>query len=168
MGDMLRSAFIIGMGATMILDATSLLRRMFLSQPLPNYPLVGRWIGHMGRGVFSHTSIKAAAPIPGEVILGWGAHYAIGVMFALGFIASMGEKWTEQPTLIPALIFGAVTVVFPFVLMQPGMGLGIAASLTPDPWAARLKSLISHLLFGVGLFLAAALWARIKGAGAIS
>jgi hypothetical protein len=39
--------------------------------------------------------------------------------------------------------------------MQPGMGMGIAASRTPRPNAARLRSLITHMSFGVGLYVAA-------------
>jgi len=34
------------------------------------------------------------------------------------------------------------------------MGAGIAASRTPRPNAARLQSLISHTLYGLGLYLA--------------
>jgi hypothetical protein len=39
-------------------------------------------------------------------------------------------------------------------LMQPGMGAGIAASRMPRPSAARLQSLITHGIFGVGLYAA--------------
>jgi hypothetical protein len=38
--------------------------------------------------------------------------------------------------------------------MQPGMGAGIAASRTPRPAAARVQSLITHTVFGVGLYAA--------------
>ena len=43
----------------------------------------------------------------------------------------------------------------PFFVLQPGMGAGIAASKTPDPTAARLKSVIGHTVFGLGLYAAA-------------
>jgi len=39
--------------------------------------------------------------------------------------------------------------------MQPGMGPGVAASKTPRPNVARLRSLTSHTIFGVGLYAAA-------------
>ena len=58
-------------------------------------------------------------------------------------------------TLLPALVVGVVTVVFPFFVMQPGMGFGIAASKAPDPMRARLRSLMTHTVFGIGLYLAA-------------
>lgn len=36
--------------------------------------------------------------------------------------------WARRPTLLPALIVGLATAVAPPLIMQPGMGLGIAAS----------------------------------------
>jgi hypothetical protein len=39
--------------------------------------------------------------------------------------------------------------------MQPSFGLGIAASRTPNPTQARLKSLVTHTVFGIGLYVCA-------------
>ena len=60
------------------------------------------------------------------------------------------------------LAFGLVTVAAPFLLMQPALGVGIAASKTPNPTAARLRSLMTHAAFG--LDLAARLTAALPGA----
>jgi hypothetical protein len=38
--------------------------------------------------------------------------------------------------------------------MQPGMGAGVAASRTPRPATARLHSLVTHGIFGLGLYAA--------------
>ena len=51
----------------------------------------------------------------------------------------------------PALTVGIGSVAAPFLLMQPAMGAGIAASRTPRPSAARMRSLVTHGVFGVGL-----------------
>ncbi|MEW6332336.1 MAG: DUF2938 family protein, partial [Pseudomonadota bacterium] len=40
----------------------------------------------------------------------------------------------------------------PFLVMQPGMGAGIAARRTPRPAAARVQSLVTHAIFGLGLY----------------
>jgi hypothetical protein len=37
--------------------------------------------------------------------------------------------------------------------MQPAFGLGVAAAKTPDPTAARLRSLRTHATYGLGLYL---------------
>lgn len=148
---------IIGIGATAITDVWSIVRRTLFGIPSPNYRLVGRWIGHMKRGRFHHDSIAASAPIRGEHIIGWTAHYLIGIAFSAMLITVGGVEWIRYPTLGLAIVVGVGTVAAPFLLMQPGMGAGIAASRTPKPAAARLQSLIFHAVFGLGLYATA--WA---------
>ena len=62
----------------------------------------------MARGRFRHERIAAAPPVRGERLIGWTAHYLIG----------------------------------------------IAASRAPRPGAARLQSLVTHAIFGLGLYAA--------------
>jgi hypothetical protein len=104
-----------------------------------------------------------AAPVRGELAMGWIAHYAIGIVYAAALIAIAGVAWTRQPTLVPALLFGLATVAFPFLLMQPCMGAGFAASNMPAPNRARLRSVLNHAVFGVGLYAAALLVAWMPG-----
>jgi uncharacterized membrane protein YagU involved in acid resistance len=106
-------------------------------------------------GTFIHASITAARKKPLECTIGWIAHYTIGVVLAVAFVGLMSGDWLAQPTLMPALLYGIGTVVFPFFLMQPSLGLGIAASRTPQPAQARLKSLLTHIVYGVGLYVCA-------------
>ncbi len=89
---------------------------------------------------------------PFECTVGRIAHYTIGVVLALVFVGLASGDWLARPTVLPALLFGVGTVVFPFFVMQPSFGLGIAASRTPNPTQARLKSLVTHTVFGVGLY----------------
>ena len=109
----------------------------------------------MPGGTFRHANITAAPPKPLECTVGWIAHYTIGVVFAAGFVVLTSGDWLAQPTLLPALLYGIGTAVFPFFIMQPSLGLGIAASRTPKPAQARLKSLVTHTVFGVGLYVSA-------------
>jgi hypothetical protein len=48
-----------------------------------------------------------------------------------------------------------VTVLAPLFILQPALGAGIASSKTPAPIFNSFKSLLTHTIFGVGLFLAA-------------
>jgi hypothetical protein len=154
-------AVLVGVGATLIIDLWALLLRRGFGIPSLDYCLLGRWLLHMPGGIFVHRSIAAAPPRPHECTAGWVAHYSIGVAFALMFVLLVSETWLERPTLLPALVFGVVTVLVPFLVMQPSLGLGIAASKTPKPGQARLKSLMTHTIFGVGLYLSAALLSRV-------
>ena len=145
----------IGAGATAVMDAWLALQRRLGARPL-DLSLVGRWIGHMPRGVFVHAAIASARPVPGERVLGWLAHYAVGIAFAALLVAVAGPAWAVDPTLMPALAMGAVTVAAPWLVMQPAMGAGFAGSRTPSPARSRLRSLSNHVVFGAGLFVTAA------------
>jgi hypothetical protein len=81
------------------------------------------------------------------------AHYTIGIMLAIVFIVLVGRDWLQQPTLIPAMLYGVVTVFAPLFIMQPAFGLGIAAAKTTNPTQARVRSLMNHAAFGLGLYL---------------
>ena len=149
------AAVLIGAGATLVLDLWSLLLQRTFKVPFPNLCLLGRWLRHMPGGKFAHGSIASAPRLPSECVVGWIAHYAIGAVFALVFVGVAPTGWLARPTLLPALLFGLGTVLFPYLVMQPAYGLGVAASKTPNPTAARLKSLMSHGVFGIGLYLSA-------------
>jgi hypothetical protein len=148
-------AIAIGIGATLVMDLWNLFLTRTFGIPSLNYCLLGRWLRHMPEGTLRLASISAAVQKPFECPVGWIAHYTIGVVFALVFVVLSSGDWLARPTLLPALLYGIGTVLFPFFIMQPSFGLGIAASRAPEPTQARLKSLVTHTVFGVGLYVCA-------------
>ena len=148
-------AIAIGVGATLVMDLWNLFLERTFGIPSLDYCLLGRWLRHMPGGTLRHASIAAATRKPLECTVGWIAHYSIGVVFALVFVVLASGDWLARPTLLPALLYGVGTVVFPFFILQPSLGLGIAASRAPRPSRARLKSLVTHTVFGVGLYVCA-------------
>lgn len=147
-------AFCIGVGATIVMDVWALLLKQ-LGIPSLNFVYLGRSIGHILRGQWTHGSIAKATPIRGELWMGWSAHYSIGVTFAALLLAVYGLQWARKPSLLPALIVGIVTVIAPLFILQPALGAGIAFSKTPKPVFNCIKSLTTHTVFGLGLYLAA-------------
>jgi hypothetical protein len=154
-------AILIGIGATVLMDLWAFILRRAFGMSSLDYAMVGRWLGHMPAGQFVHSSIAQAREIHGERIIGWIAHYATGIVFAGIFIAACGLGWARHPTLVPALAAGILTVAAPFLVMQPGMGFGIAASRRPKANLARLRSVATHAIFGVGLYVSASVLAHL-------
>jgi hypothetical protein len=154
-------AALVGIGGTVFMDIWAQTQRRLFGIPALDYCMVGRWLGHLPKGRMRHQSIAKAPQLRGECTLGWIAHYAIGVAFAGLLVAIWGVDWIGQPTLAPALIIGLATVLAPFLILQPVMGAGIAGSKTPKPNTARLRSLVAHLSFGLGLYLSAVLLALL-------
>lgn len=150
---LLISVVLMGLGATLTFDLGALFLKHAFKMTPSNICLVGRWLRYMPEGIFTHANIGSAPRKRAECTVGWIAHYMIGITFALIFVALVGPTWLQQPTLLPALIFGVVTVVAPFAIMQPSFGLGFAASKLPNPTPARVRSLLNHTAFGLGLYL---------------
>lgn len=145
---------LIGAGATVVMDGWALLLRQF-GIPSLNFAFLGRWIGHLRDGQWMHASIARSAPVRGELLLGWLAHYAIGVTFAAVLLSTFGLRWARSPSLGPALVIGLVTAVAPLFVLQPALGLGIASSHTATPLLNSVKSVVTHTVYGLGLYLAA-------------
>jgi hypothetical protein len=126
----------VGTMATLAMDGVVWVRKRIWGVATLDYRLVGRWIGHLVKGRFSHDAIATSAPVHGETILGWVAHYLTGVVFAAGLIAIGG--W--EPSLGACLLAGLLTSAAPFLILQPGMGRGIAGAVNGKTAACERAS----------------------------
>lgn len=148
-------AIAVELGATLVMDLWAIFLKRAFNIPSPNYCFVGRWLRYMPEGIFRHSRIAAAPQKSSECTVGWIAHYAIGVIFALSLVLLASPQWLQEPTLLPAMVLGLATVAIPFFVMQPSFGLGIASSKTPNPTQDRLRSLMNHAVFALGLYISA-------------
>lgn len=149
---MLFKIIAIGIGATLILDIWNFLLDLIGVKSL-DYRFVGRWIGHFTNGKFLHNNIMKTTAIQNELLIGWTVHYLTGISFSFLLVIVFGKGWLVEPLLVPAMIVGLVTVVFPLFIMQPALGFGIASSKQSDPIVRVLKSIMTHLVYGSGLFI---------------
>lgn len=147
------SSIIIGLGATLTFDLWTLFLHYTFKMTPSNICMIGRWFLYMPEGNFTHPDIVSSPRKSAECTVGWMAHYMTGIMFATTFLALVGSRWLQHPAPAPAMVFGVVTVLAPFLIMQPAFGLGFAASKTSNPAQARLRSLTSHTAFGIGIYL---------------
>jgi hypothetical protein len=154
--DLVARGIAMGIAGSALMDLWSAVLRRRFGIPTLDYRLLGRWIGHVRKGRFVHDRIASSEPVAGEGPIGWLAHYAIGVTFALLLLAIWGGAWLDSPTIGPALVVGLGTIVAPWFVMQPAFGAGVAGSKTPNPTATRLRNLGTHTVYGVGLYGAAA------------
>ena len=148
---------LIGVGATALSDLWAQALARAPGMPKPNWALVGRWFRHLPKGTVFHDDIAGAAPHAHENALGWAGHYAVGILYGIIFALIVGPGWFAAPRLLPAWIFAILTVAAGWFLLQPGLGLGWAASKTPRPWRTRALNLVSHTVFGLGLYATALL-----------
>lgn len=143
---------VMGITSTVAIDLWATFANRMLGWPRTNWGMVGRWIGHMRDGKFAHTSIGSSPPIVHESIMGWVFHYVVGCIYAALYLTYVDIARMGQPTLISAVLFGLVTILSPWLLMQPALGLGICASKAPRPNLVRMQNLIIHTVFGSTLY----------------
>lgn len=96
----LQLVLFIGIGATVVMDLWSIIRKPLFGIPLPNYGMVGRWIAHMAGGQFRHDAIAASPTVRGEHVIGWTAHYLIGIAFAALLIGIWGNHGLTTQRLV--------------------------------------------------------------------
>jgi len=153
--ELLGTALLLGVAGSAFIDVWSLVLRHRFHVATLDYAMLGRWVGHFPRGRFTHARIAAATPIRGEGPVGWVAHYAIGIVFALVLLAVWGQEWAQAPTILPPLVVGIGSVLAPWFIMQPAFGAGIAGAKNAKPLAGRLRNLGTHTVYGFGLYVSA-------------
>lgn len=144
---------LLGVGANLLFDLWQRGLALAAGRPAPDWGPVGRWFWHLREGKVFHDDIGAAEPYGREVALGWIGHYVVAIVYGVIFALIVGPGWLVAPRFLPALAFGLATVGFGWFLLQPGLGMGWAASRTPDPGRVRLQNLAGHTVFGTGLWL---------------
>lgn len=150
--DIVWRGILIGIGATIVMDLWALLLAAMPGQAHPNWGLVGRWFWHLRHGRIFHDDISTSAPYEHEVALGWIGHYAVGVLYGVIFAIYGGAEWFSDPVFFPVWIFGIMTVSAGWFLLQPGLGIGWAASKLPNARNVRLLNLIAHTFFALGMY----------------
>lgn len=144
---------VMGITATVMIDVWLAVLNKVFNLPTTNWAMVGRWFAHLPSGKFIHRPIGSSAEIKHERALGWVIHYVIGIVYAYLYLAVVFYAVASEPTVLSAVLFGLATVLVPWLVLQPGMGLGILARKTPNPNVIRLISLSVHSIFGVSLYL---------------
>ncbi len=145
-------SILLGVFATFVIDVWATFSNKVLHLPRTNWAMVGRWLGHIPNGQFIHSPIGLSQQIKYENIIGWVFHYFIGISYALLYIVFVFWVLGTAPTLLSAWVFGLVTILSPWFIMQPCLGLGLCACKAPKPNLVRLQNFAIHSIFGMALY----------------
>jgi len=155
---------LLGVFATVVIDIWATFSNKVLKFPRTNWAMVGRWLGHIPGGQFAHSPIGEASEIQHENALGWAFHYFIGIVYALVYVIFVRFFLDGQPSLVSAWTFGLVTILSPWLIMQPALGMGFCATGAPQPNRVRLQNFAIHSIFGVALYYGW-VWAKVAWLG---
>ena len=160
--DWLATGLAMGLGATLAIDLWAQLLRRGAGIGSTDWALVGRWVAGLTHGRLQLSAERSRRPERGDLLLGWLTHYAVGIAYALIYLA-MAQASLFGISLPSALLFGLVTVLAPWLILQPALGKGAFASATAKPGMTRLQNLAVHLLFGAALYTSWLLAANPNG-----
>lgn len=149
-----------GLGATILTDIVGVLRQGWRTTH-GFYCLVGRWIGSLRQSGLAHHDIRTSAPIAAEAPLGWTAHIILGIAYGICFAFLFGASAFDMPQLWQGLSIGLFTVLVPWLIFQPLFGWGFAMAKAPEPWKLRMKGVITHTVFGLGIWICAVMTSTI-------
>lgn len=152
---------LIGVFATAALDLWALMLNRISKLPMTNWGYVGRWVGSIPSGTFRHQAIAEVQSVPYERAVGWSTHYVIGIAYAAAYLG-LSAALSATPSAYTAALFGIATVLAPWLILQPGLGLGYFASRSQNPNLTRVLNVAAHLVFGLGLYLG---WRLIADVG---
>ena len=114
---------------------------------------LGRWIGYMFHGQFTHEDITNAEPIPHEAGIGTAAHYAIGLVLGAGYALLLRVPQPRRSSLPRATAYGVATTVFPWFWMFPARGQGVMG-LRDGDLRVPAFALGTHVAYGLALGVA--------------
>jgi hypothetical protein len=147
----LGSAALAGVFATYAMDLAG--RRIIAPALGEGSGGLGRWIGHMFRGRFTHEDITTAAPVAHEAEIGMVSHYGIGLILGVGYALLLRVPHPRRGSSPRALEYGVATTVFPWFWMFPARGQGVMG-LRDGDLRAPARALCAHAAYGVGLGVA--------------
>lgn len=145
---------LVGIGATAMVDLFTFILSLFTHKG-HGILYIGRWVAYTFKGTFFHHNIIESPAVNNELLIGWLAHYVIGILFAFGLVALFGKKWLNTPNFLAAMIIGNVTLFFPVCIVQPAMGFGVAFSKIPQTGFLLTKIILIHVVYGLGLYVTA-------------
>lgn len=138
---------LIGIAGTFTTDIWTLILKFFGIHS-HGLLIVGHWVTF-------HLPLSLQNQFAGkELVIGWIAHYCLGISFAFLLVLIYGKKWFQNPSVFIALMLGCITFVLSLFVIQPILGFGIAFSKYANQPIILLKVVGFHIIYSIGLYIA--------------
>lgn len=145
---------LMGIFATFFMDfLAGILARRKLIYPFISPEAIGRWFLYIFRGKLIHKDINQTPELKNEKLWCLISHYLIGIALAGVYLFLESTEPIIQEQIWMPLIFGIVTVLFPWFWLLPSIGLGFMASKSSIRSLIIRTNLVNHTNFGLGLFI---------------
>jgi len=143
----------IGLIATAIFDLFQSSLSFAYQINKPKWHLVGRYFANFKDKIYYQDDIENEEIIKNELVIGYFIHYLIGIIYGVIYMV-FNIIFFNNPSLFLALIIGFITVLGNWCIMMPfAFNKGFFASEQNGRIHLLTQNLISHFIFGMGLFI---------------
>ena len=157
----LSEMILMGIFATFFMDFLAILVvKSKIVRPAIEPHIPGRWVLYMLRGKFIHEDINQTPALKNEKLAALISHYLIGiVLMGIYLFLELKEPAIRDQLWMP-LVFGAATVLLPWLWLYPSMGIGFLASKSKNKSDYIIFSIMNHTNFGIGMVIWIVLFRR--------
>ena len=142
-----------GLIATLIFDIFNQSLYFAYSIDRPKWNLLGRYFLGYKQGYFIRKNLVNDEEIRNELQWGYLIHYSIGIIYGL-FYVFLNTWLFDYPSILLAYIIGFISVLGAWCYLMPfAYDLGFFASKSEDRLKVMIQNLITHFVFGTGLFI---------------
>ena len=143
---------IIGFFATMVMDLWTLLLFFITGHPI-DWGIIGKVVGYLFQGDLIVSDMSQYHALKYQNAIGWLTHYSVGFIYAIAFELVVLHGLRYKASLLKALIFAWVLMVFPLCVLSPLFGNGFFYMHSVSPLHNILYTISCHTMFGIGLWL---------------
>jgi len=145
--------FISGLIATILFDIFNESLSYAYGVNKPKWNLLGRYFIGYKQKKYIRKFLEKEDEESNEFLWGYLIHYIIGIVFGL-FYVCLNLLFFDHPSLLIAYLFGFITVLGAWCYLMPfAYNLGFFASKSDQQFNILAQNLISHFIFGTGLFI---------------
>jgi hypothetical protein len=152
----------VGLFATFCMDLWGVILNLTFHIPRPSYEPIGRFLLSLFdlKTYFSDLSPTHMFLLKNS--LGWVTHITIGLIDAALYMIFIFKILKSKPHFLTSLFFAWAMIFMPFLIEQPALGMGVAASHSLHPDLARFMTLSYHTAFGIGLYVGSLIFEYIS------
>ena len=149
----LMQGIISGIVATLIFDLYQLSLSYAYNIQKSKWDLIGRYFVGFKDKIYTRHDIENDTYVGHELLFGYIVHYVVGSMFGI-FYVILNKILFNDPSMLLAIIVGFITLFGSWCIIMPfALNIGFFASKKDEQRQIIVQNLISHYIFGTGLFI---------------
>lgn len=126
------------------------------------YQPLGYWVIQIYHGHFFLENILSITPSSPQAIFGLSIHLILGFFFSILYVFIIYFRFDFNHRFRDGIIYGLCLILFPLFIELPALGYGLLGIKMPYYFLFIIRTIVFHLLFGIGMALGLNLFTLIR------